>query len=103
MKKKSTTIRPSLSRCSKLFYTISKCYSYIESTFPGASVSFVLSHMARYAPFASPVIGGQKPSPKKTVASQYRTFNVKLISNTYLGTARMFVAKLNLFGVYKEW
>ena len=39
-----------LSRCSKLFYTINKCYFHIESTFSGASVSFVLSHIARYVP-----------------------------------------------------
>ena len=39
-----------ISRCSKLFYTISRCYFYIESTFSGASVSFVLSHIARYVP-----------------------------------------------------
>ena len=39
-----------ISRCSKLFYTISKCYFHIESTFSGASVSFVLSHIARYVP-----------------------------------------------------
>ena len=39
-----------ISRCSKLFYTISRCYFHIESTFSGASVSFVLSHIARYVP-----------------------------------------------------
>ena len=40
----------SISRCSKLFYTISRCYFHIESTFLGSSVSFVLSHIVRYAP-----------------------------------------------------
>ena len=39
-----------ISRCSKLFYTISRCYFHIESTFSGASISFVLSHIARYVP-----------------------------------------------------
>ncbi len=39
-----------LSRCSKLFYTFSRCYFYIESAFSGASISFVLSHIARYVP-----------------------------------------------------
>ena len=39
-----------ISRCSKLFYTISRHYFHIESTFSGASVSFVLSHIARYVP-----------------------------------------------------
>ena len=39
-----------LSRCSKLFYTFSRCYFHIESAFSGASISFVLSHIARYAP-----------------------------------------------------
>ena len=39
-----------LSRCSKLFYIISRCYFHIESTFSGASVSFVFSHIARYVP-----------------------------------------------------
>ena len=39
-----------LSRCSKLFYMISRCYFHIESTFSGASVSFVFSHIARYVP-----------------------------------------------------
>ncbi len=39
-----------LSRCSKLFYTFSWRYFHIESTLSGASVSFVLSHIARYAP-----------------------------------------------------
>ena len=39
-----------ISRCSKLFYTISRYYFHIESTFSGASVSFVLSHIVRYAP-----------------------------------------------------
>ena len=39
-----------LSRCSKLFYTISRCYFYIGSTFSGASISFVFSHIARYVP-----------------------------------------------------
>ena len=39
-----------LSRCSKWVYTISRCYFHIESTFSGASVSFVLSHIARYVP-----------------------------------------------------
>ena len=39
-----------ISRCSKLFYTISRYYFHIESTFSGASVSFVLSHIARYVP-----------------------------------------------------
>ena len=43
-----------LSRCSKLFYTISRCYFYIESTFSGASISFVLSHIARYDPLRFP-------------------------------------------------
>ena len=42
--------KESISRCSKLFYTISRCYFHIESTFSGASVSFVLSHIARYVP-----------------------------------------------------
>ena len=42
--------KESISRCSKLFYTISRCYFYIESTFSGASISFVLSHIARYVP-----------------------------------------------------
>ncbi len=39
-----------INRCSKLFYTISTCYFRIENTFSGASVSLVLSHIARYAP-----------------------------------------------------
>ena len=43
-----------ISRCSKLFYTISRCYFHIESTFSGASISFVLSHIARYAPLRFP-------------------------------------------------
>ena len=44
----------SISRCSKLFYTISRCYFHIESTFSGASISFVLSHIARYDPLRFP-------------------------------------------------
>ena len=43
-----------ISRCSKLFYTISRYYFHIESTFSGASVSFVLSHIARYDPLRFP-------------------------------------------------
>ena len=39
-----------ISRCSKLFYTFSRRYFHIESMSSGASVSFVLSHIARYAP-----------------------------------------------------
>ena len=39
-----------ISRCSKLFYTISRCSFHIESTLSGASVSFVFSHIARYVP-----------------------------------------------------
>ena len=37
-----------ISRSSKLFYTIKRYYFHIESTFSGASVSLVLSHIARY-------------------------------------------------------
>ena len=44
----------SISRCSKLFYTISRCYFHIESTFSGASIFFVLSHIARYDPLRFP-------------------------------------------------
>ena len=43
-----------LSRCSKLFYTIGRCSFHIESTFSGAPVSFVLSHISRYAPLRFP-------------------------------------------------
>ena len=39
-----------ISRCSKSFYTFSRCYFHIESTFLSASVSFVLSHIARHIP-----------------------------------------------------
>ncbi len=46
----SCLLSSTLSRCSKLFYTISRCYFHIESTFSGASISFVLSHIARYVP-----------------------------------------------------
>ena len=46
----SCLLSSTISRCSKLFYTISRCYFHIESTFSGASVSFVLSHIARYVP-----------------------------------------------------
>ena len=36
--------------CSKLFYTIGRCYFYIGSTFSSASLSLVFSHIARYVP-----------------------------------------------------
>ena len=38
------------SNSSKWVYTISRCHFHIESTFSGASVSFVFSHIARYVP-----------------------------------------------------
>ena len=75
-----------LSRCSKLFYTFSRCYFHIESAFSGASISFVLSHIARYA-----------PSPEENSCARERTFNVKLISNTYLMSANEPLMVVNVF------
>ena len=47
---KTIKVHWGISRCSKLFYTFSRCYFHIESAFSGASISFVLSHIARYVP-----------------------------------------------------
>ena len=45
-----------ISRCSKLFYTVSRCCFHIESTFSGASVSFFLCHIGRFVSFVPPVV-----------------------------------------------
>ena len=51
---KTIKVHWGISRCSKLFYTFSRCYFHIESAFSGASISFVLSHIARYDPLRFP-------------------------------------------------
>ena len=80
-----------ISRCSKLFYTISRCSFHIESTLSGASVSFVFSHIARYV-----------PSPEENSCIPITHFQCKkIILNTYLWNSRfafIFEAFLDLEG-----
>ena len=60
-----------ISRCSKLFYTISRCSFHIE-TLSGASVSFVFSHIARYV-----------PSPEENSCIPITHFQCGIFSPTY--------------------
>ncbi|CDA44414.1 unknown [Prevotella sp. CAG:5226] len=50
----SVALYCSISRCSKLFNTISRYHFHIESTFSSTFVSFSLGHIARYDPLRFP-------------------------------------------------
>ena len=75
----------SISRCSKLFYIISRCHFHIESTFSRYICSLrPRSHSPLCPPSVPPLSGDRNPPPKETSAPRSCTFNVKIILNTYL-------------------
>ena len=68
-----------ISRCSKLLYTVSRCYFHIESTFSDASVSFLLGHIGRFLPIVPPVVRDMNHRRRNQLPSE----NVLSMSNPF--------------------